>query len=117
MHTVGHHSYLEGMVAFEIQINGRRHCVAGLENGVVSAFVIHANLPPDPPEKRPPKMTPPTSLSVTGITAEHQSVHWQEIADGVHVGDVITIRVIDTDSPDRPTATPILPDVSADAGL
>ena len=104
------------MVAFEVDINGQRHCVAGLQNGVISAFVVHANLPPEPPETAPSEMTPPTSLSVTGITSAHQSVHWKGIADTISVGDVITIRVIDTDSPDPPTARPTLPDLPGEQG-
>lgn len=96
------------MVGMEIDINGVRHCLAALQSGVVSAFVVHTDLPHDPPEQRPSNTTPPTSLSVTGNTSARHAVHWNGIAEGIR--HEMTIRAVDTDTLDPPTANPRLPD-------
>lgn len=102
------------MLCLEIAVNGAPYARAGLgDEGVISAFVSWVKVgPPDDSVPVPPGST---LLTVSGFTADQTAVHWGDQLRHLAVGDEVTIRVIDSDEPDAPRVTPLLPDLPEDA--
>ena len=98
------------MICFEIGLNGEPYCVAGLEEGAVSAFVTWAFFPSVAKEEGLPVPPGTTLLAVSGFMADHTAVHWGDNIRALSVGDEVTIRVAERPDPDEWTATPTLPD-------
>jgi hypothetical protein len=92
------------MWAFKVEVNGKRVCVAGVgANGVLSAITDFVGSP-----VRGSNL----DLSVRGLftqTGEHAT--WARI--GLKVGDRIVLKVIETDSVDKPREF-YLPDSKTD---
>ena len=104
------------MICLEVLVNSERYCLAGVgEKGVLSAFVTWANFG-EAEEAGIPNPPGSIMLSVNGITSDKQSVHWGTIGDHLKKGDEVTIRIIDSDSPDTWTLTPLLPEMDEDSG-
>lgn len=81
------------MICFEITLNGRRLCVAGVDDGVLSSHVSR------------------TTAGKTGDRADEIRLEAGGLADGEHlrwidtllsVGDEVTIRVIEANTLDVP---------------
>jgi hypothetical protein len=90
------------MTAFEISVNGKRLCTAGLENGVVTTILNWVNSPSANP-RRTKSAAPKEFLSVHAggldtTTGEHLTWHRRSLK----VGDDISIRVVDVPRADKP---------------
>jgi len=80
------------MRAFDVLLNGKRLCVAGVgDNGVLSTIVNHvAGFGRDE-----------VSLRVGGLaSATEEHVTWRALT--LRVGDEVTVRIIEADSVDKP---------------
>jgi hypothetical protein len=86
------------MPAFKLHINGKKLCIASLDDiGVLSAHVSYVCRKHTPEQK-------PLSLHVSGLdssTGEH--LVWHE-ARPISVGDKLSIEVIETARGDKPTS-------------
>ena len=90
------------MTCFEISVNGKKVCTAGVPDGVLS---FHADWvgpykgrPKDPPEGW-------AHWSVGGFTEQRgheEYVRWGSLRK-LKAGDVLTVRVISSDTADKPT--------------
>jgi hypothetical protein len=119
------------MVAIEVEINGERYCLAGVPAGVTSAFVNHVDIPAEPNGAR----FPSTTLTVNGFhfhfhghshshtddtssegPGEQTAVHWRDVTRTLRPGDEVRLRIVETDSPDPYTVTPMLPALPEDEG-
>jgi hypothetical protein len=80
------------MRAFKIELNGKRICVAGVgAHGVLTAIVDYVG------DGRSSRL----NLSVGGLfTPTEEHAIWKNL--GLGVGDKVVVRVIETDSVDRP---------------
>jgi hypothetical protein len=95
-----------------VELNGEPYCRAGVEEGAVSAFVSHVNIPDEPggPDAGSTMLT--VSGFVRGDSGEPEdqtAVHWGDIAATLHAGDVVTIRLVDGDAVDQAIETEMLP--------
>lgn len=91
------------MRAFKVEVNGKRICVAGVgTDGVLTAITTFAR------GKRGSSL----GLSVGGLFGEtNEQATWARI--GLKVGDRVVLKVIETDSVDKPRER-YLPDSKAD---
>ena len=82
------------MRAFEVHLNGKRLCVAGFDgDGVLNTVVNHL---------AGPGRDAVLELRIGGLissTDEHVDWHYAKLS----VGDEITLKIIETDSADKPT--------------
>lgn len=91
------------MLALDVAINGKRHCLAGVgHRGILSAFVTYYRIRL---EEALPDVGPKVHLHVSGTRSDGARVHWppgasQDATVPLRVGDVVTIRVVETDVPD-----------------
>jgi hypothetical protein len=96
------------MRCFEVEVNGERYCLAGVGDvGALSAFVTYVGVRGSEGEA----VIGPTYLSVSGFSGsveDQHHFHWREGIRPLGPGDVITVRVVDAESPD-----PGVPSVSA----
>jgi hypothetical protein len=95
------------MIAFEVKKNGQLVCVAGAEDMGVLSTIISAGgkLGNKSALARPDATTPEIHYSVGGLTRRPDSdkdvfVDWLSISP-LEVGDVIEVRIIETDQADR----------------
>jgi hypothetical protein len=98
------------MIALEVRKNGKRVCIAGAEDlAVLSAHVTACGkLGKKTVPARPDDTTGEIHYSVGGLTARpdpKKDVHlsWKSIAP-LRVGDVIEVRVLETEKVDRATS-------------
>jgi hypothetical protein len=91
------------MIAFEVSLNGKRACVAGVEGfGVLSAILSWVRRHP---EKRRQGRTAAEGLIVVGglrSEASGPGEHLKWISRSLRVGDRVSIRVVDTLKVDVP---------------
>ena len=98
------------MIAFEVSLNEKRICVAGAEDlGVLSAHVTACGkLGKKTVPFRPDDASDEIHYSVGGLTSRPKSqtnVHVRWASDRqLRVGDVVTVRVIETETADRATS-------------
>jgi hypothetical protein len=91
------------VLALDVAINGKRHCLAGVGNrGILSAFVTYYRIRL---EEAFPDLGPKVHLHVSGTRGDGARVHWppgasQDATVPLRVGDVVTIRVVETDVAD-----------------
>ena len=95
-----------------VELNGEPYCRAGIDEGAVSAFVSHVNIPDEPggPDVGSTMLT--VSGFVRGESGEPEdqtAVHWGEISATLQAGDVVTVRLVDADNVDQPVETEMLP--------
>lgn len=84
------------MIAFDVAVNGKKVCTAGTER-VLSAGVTWTCRSPNT-----------IMFNVGGISDEGGADHHVEWhVPSISVGDVVTIRIIDSPMPDRPIHRPI----------
>lgn len=82
------------MKALNVVVNGQQICLAGLtEAGFVGAHVNILNAPESP-----------LSLNITGMQ-DNTTLHWCEFP--LEIGSEVSIRVVDADTADAPTAIQI----------
>ena len=95
-----------------VEVNGEPYCRAGVDEGAVSAFVSHVNIPDEPggPD------VGATMLSVSGFVRgdsgrpeDQTAVHWGDVTVSLGVGDVVTVRLLDAADADPPIETEMLP--------
>jgi hypothetical protein len=81
------------MQAFEVSLNGKKVCVAGIGNdGVLSAIITHA----------PFRRRRETRLSVGGlISPANEHVRWKEAM--LREGDKICVTIVETETVDKPS--------------
>ncbi len=90
------------MTAFEVSLNGKLLCTAGLENGVVTAILDWVNSPGANP-RRTKNAAPKEFLSIYagGLnTATEEHVVWRR--RNLKVGDSVSIQVVDVPRADKP---------------
>jgi hypothetical protein len=97
------------MIALEVRKNGKRVCIAGAEDLAVLSAHISASgkLGKKTVPARPDQTTGEIQYSVGGLTARpdpNKDVHvnWKSVAP-LRVGDVIEVRILETDKCDRAT--------------
>jgi hypothetical protein len=73
-----------------VEINGKRHCIAGLESGNFGATVSWDQDSPDTPG----------FLSIIGLSQDRQTAIWP--AAILRLDDEVRIRIVDTDAADPP---------------
>jgi hypothetical protein len=78
------------MIAFEVSVNGKRHCVAGIgDNCVLNAIVGWGSKPPS------------NWLDVGGLNSDtRHHLRWTPVM--LKVGGEVTVRVVDVENPDAP---------------
>jgi hypothetical protein len=99
---------MRDMIAFEVSLNGRRVCTAGIEHfGVVSAILTWV--------RRHPKRSRTGKTVEEELTAEVGGLRSQDSEPGehlewfkrsLHVGDRVSIRVVDVTKVDAPKTRP-----------
>lgn len=96
------------MIAFEVSLNGKRVCVAGMDDLAVLSTIIAAGgkLGPKTTFSRPGDASSRVYYSVGGLTGRKnpsKDVHvsWKSVTD-LAVGDVLQVRVLETDIVDKP---------------
>ncbi len=87
------------MLAFEIHVNGKRICTAGIgEPGVLSAILNWVGSEPRKGERKADEFA---SIRVGGlISSTEEHVTWARRA--LRRGDKVVIRVVETERSDRP---------------
>jgi hypothetical protein len=89
------------MVCFEVSINGKRWCRAGIgEFGSMDVAVSWVGVDGG--------SEPPTTLSVAGLPQDSPPVHWRDITRRLAPGDVVEVRIVEA-APDPATPTAMLP--------
>ena len=98
------------MIAFEVRLNGKRLCIAGAEDLSVLSAVVTAcgKLGRKTVPARPDEKGGEIHMHIGGLTAR------QDPTKDVHIrwnkttflknGDVIEVRILETDKVDRPTS-------------
>ena len=87
------------MIAFNVYLNGKKVCTAGMpDDGVLSADVTWVRRP----EERKLSKREESTLVVGGmITPVEEYVRWVD-NHPVRVGDEVRIKIVDAESVDRP---------------
>jgi hypothetical protein len=93
-------------ICFEILINGRKKCLAGVgEDGMLHA-VINAHFSTDPPSSETLIPNGQPFLSVGGGNYEERSImSWTEGNVPLTIGDEFTLRIVESESWDEPPIT------------
>lgn len=95
------------MLAFEVKLNGKRICVAGMKDlAILNAGVTAAGPLGEKTVKVRPDEDREIFYSVSGLTGRRDPdtdvhVRWRSI-EHIQVGDVLQIKVVETDQVDRP---------------
>ncbi len=95
-----------------VEVNGEPYCRAGVDEGAVSAFVSHVNIPDEPGGTDVGSTMLTVSGFVRGDSGEPEdqtAVHWGDIGATLRAGDVVTVRLVDADDADPPVETEMLP--------
>jgi hypothetical protein len=95
------------MIAFEISIDGRRACTAGVPAGVTSVIATWVRRPVRDPAAGEPvgdELEEELAVEVGGLTHDPDgaSVHLRWLRQPLTVGQQITVAVVETESPDPP---------------
>jgi len=95
------------MIAFEVSVNGKRVCVAGAEDlGVLSTIITACGkLGRKSVPYRPDETSSEVHYSVGGLTSrpnpkDDHHLKWKS-AQRLAIGDVITVRVVETKKASR----------------
>src|SRR4051812_6619325 len=89
------------MLCFEVTINGKKMCTAGVEDyGVLSTiFSWYKNPPPANMENTNDSQMNEPHLSVGGFVKD---THVECLSGVLEIGDEVTIRIIESDQADEP---------------
>ena len=91
------------MIAFEVSLNGKRACVAGVEGfGVLSAILSWVRRHPE--KRRGRTAEEGLTIDVGGLRSEDSGPgeHLRWLSRSVRVGDRVSIRIVDTLKVDVP---------------
>ena len=82
------------MVAFEVYVNGKRICTAGVgDNGVLTTIVTWAAAPPNRED---------LGFAVGGlISPRREHLRWAD-QQGLRVGDEVRVKIVERTKVDRP---------------
>jgi len=86
------------MRAFEIHLNGKKLCLAGMEHGTL-LFSIACS------ENKQGRGA--VGLGMTGLKLNQETVRWQQCA--MQLNDEVRIRIIEADAVDKPELLPPAP--------
>jgi hypothetical protein len=87
------------MIAFEVHLNGKKVCTAGVgELGVLTTNLAWRG--PQPYQKGGPSVADYLRLDVGGLAASGEHLRWLDRK--LRRGDAVTIKVVEVDSTDRP---------------
>jgi hypothetical protein len=82
------------MKAFLVSVNGKKVCLAGVAQGVLTASVTHLASADD------------LEMEVGGMTAESMDqLIWA--SQSIGVGDELTIKIVEADTVDQPGTMPM----------
>lgn len=114
------------MVRFDVELNGKPYCRAGIDGyGVISVHLHWIDF--DGRAVTDDRQHPGSALSlaVSGHLAERAftdadareggepspstPIHWRDVNKGLQVGDELRIRIVEADEADEPTETAQLP--------
>ena len=95
------------MIAFEISIDGRRACTAGVPAGVTSVIATWVRRPSRDPESGEPvadSFEEELTLEVGGLTHDQDgaSVHLNWLRQPLRVGQQVSFGVVETEAADPP---------------
>lgn len=92
------------MKAFEVTLNGRRQCTAGVENGVLTAILSFVSQTRANAEAQPAEASETLDLRVGGLARidpdTRENLEWLHLP--LSVGDEITIRILELQDCDQP---------------
>jgi hypothetical protein len=91
------------MIAFDVSLNGKRACVAGVEDfGVLSAILTWVRRHPE--TRRRGRTADELTVEVSGLQSQHPGPgeHLKWLSRNLRVGDRVSIRVVDTRKVDEP---------------
>ena len=81
------------MIAFEVSVNGRRICIAALEDGLLRFGVDYVT--PNRAIEEEDRLW----MHVGGISRRYEHRRWP--VPSIGIGDEVTVRIIEADGPDR----------------
>ena len=85
------------MICFEISVNGRKVHTIGLPEGLLATYVSYVKHPGSSAKEEGP------DIVARGQTPYDEKLLWGGFGR-LRVGDAVTIRVVESDSPDAPTS-------------
>jgi hypothetical protein len=93
------------MIAFDVKVNGKRACVAGIPGyAVLTANLTWVRRHPRPPHL--PRESSELSLSVGGlegnVSPHDEGQHLRWLTTDMEVGDTATVRVVEREQVDKP---------------
>jgi hypothetical protein len=87
------------MIAFEVHLNGKKICTAGVGDlGVLTSSLAWRG--PQPYQKGGPSVAEYLRLDVGGLAQSGDHLRWLDRK--LKRGDVVSIKVVEADSPDKP---------------
>ena len=89
------------MIAFDVSVNGRRLCTAGVEDGVLSAVMTRVKERTGARRTGGPTSKAYMSVTVSGLqfnSGEH--IRWRD--KKLKAGDEVTVCIVDAERPDKP---------------
>lgn len=91
------------MIALEVSLNGKRVCVAGAEDlqGLSASVEVFGKLGQKSKPLRPDK-SEDLYFSVGGMDSRKDVYQYWQLPTSMKVGDVIQVRILESDSPDPP---------------
>jgi hypothetical protein len=95
------------MIAFEVSIDGRKACTAGVPAGVTSVIATWVRRPSRDPESGEPiddRFEEELTVEVGGLTHDEDgaSVHLKWVREPLAVGQQVTLAVVETETADPP---------------
>lgn len=95
------------MIAFEVSIDGRKACIAGVPAGVTSVIATWVRRPSRDPDSGEPvgnRFEEELALEVGGLTYDEDgaSVHLRWLREPLAVGQRVTFAVVETEAADPP---------------
>jgi hypothetical protein len=96
------------MIAFEISIDGRKTCTAGVSDlgvtSVMASWVRRVSRDPTSGEPIPGRFEEELTLDVGGLTHDPDgaSVNLRWLQQSLQVGQLITVAVVETEEADSP---------------
>ena len=87
------------MLCLEVTRNGERLCLAGLARGGIDLSVMVSN-----------PVFVPSTLYVGGVASEEPMFAVEWLRDELPVGELISFRLVEADSPDSPRMSTPVPD-------
>jgi len=114
------------MIRFDIELNGEPWCRAGIDgHGVISVMLHWMDFDGQAVTGDPRHARSALSFGVSGHRLERAytdaealageepppmtPIHWNDVKQGLRVGDELRIRIVEADVADEPTQTPPLP--------